>query len=149
MEVQTRVREYLDKITFDAQDRTLVNQALIFLKDELSLTLPFDRESASHEKKRRFVCEQLDRPIRVCGMVKNEGEPGGGPFWVREDSGESSLQIVETAQIDPESREQQEILRASTHFNPVDLVCGVRDRRGASYDLRDFIDPSAVFISKK
>lgn len=91
----------------------------------------------------------LDRPLRVCGVVPNTGEPGGGPFWVRGKDGTLSLQIVESAQVDPSSREQQGILRASTHFNPVDLACGVRDPEGKPYDLRKFRDPEAVFISRK
>lgn len=82
-------------------------------------------------------------------MVKNVGEPGGGPFWVEDASGQRSLQIVETAQIDFDDREQREIVEASTHFNPVDLVCGVRDWRGMPFDLSRYVDPKAVFISKK
>jgi hypothetical protein len=91
----------------------------------------------------------LDRPLRVCGVVPNTGEPGGGPFWVRGKDGTLSLQIVESAQVDPASGEQQGILKASTHFNPVDLACGVRDLEGKPYDLRKFRDPEAVFISRK
>lgn len=92
---------------------------------------------------------RLNRPVRVCGMVKNTGEPGGGPFWVEGKSGEKSLQIVETAQIDPDDKGQLAMLAGSTHFNPVDLVCGVRDWRGEPFDLREFVDPDAVFISLK
>jgi hypothetical protein len=78
-------------------------------------------------------------------MVKNTGEPGGGPFWVENDGGEKSLQIVETAQIDPDDPRQQAMLTHATHFNPVDLVCGVRDWQGNPFDLRKFVDPSTVF----
>lgn len=82
-------------------------------------------------------------------MVKNVGEPGGGPFWVEDNTGQRSLQIVETAQIDMDSREQRQIFEASTHFNPVDLVCGVRNWKGDPFDLSRFVDPGAVFISRK
>lgn len=82
-------------------------------------------------------------------MVKNEGEPGGGPFWAEAEDGGLSLQIAENAQVDPESEEQQSILQSSTHFNPVDIVCGVRDWQGNPFDLKRFVDPEAVFISKK
>ena len=82
-------------------------------------------------------------------MVRNVKEPGGGPFWVKDQGGERSLQIVEKAQINPESKEQGDILAASTHFNPVDLVCGVRNWKGKSFDLLQFVDPHAVLISKK
>jgi hypothetical protein len=81
-------------------------------------------------------------------MVINTGEPGGGPFWVNQEDGSQSLQIVETAQID-QKEDQQRILRASTHFNPVLLACGVRDYRGKPFDLFQYIDPDAGFISIK
>ncbi len=87
-----------------------------------------------------------DRPIRVCGMVRNEGEPGGGPFRVQNDDGTLSLQIAESSQIAPE---QKHLMREATHFNPVDLVCGVRNRRGEKYDLLQFVDPRTGFISTK
>jgi hypothetical protein len=82
-------------------------------------------------------------------MVPNEGEPGGGPFWVREPGGGISAQIVEGAQVDASDPEQRALLASATHFNPVDLVCALRDRRGRPYELRAFIDPEAVFISEK
>lgn len=91
----------------------------------------------------------LDRPLRVCGMVRNEGEPGGGPFWVLDEHGVPSPQIVESSQIDPGEPGQQAILRCATHFNPVDLVCALRDADGRPYDLERFVDPRAVFVSRK
>lgn len=91
----------------------------------------------------------LNRPIRVCGMVKNQGEPGGGPFWVKEDSGTVSLQIVEKAQIDLSNAEQASILSKSTHFNPVDLICALRKPDGSLYDLKAFRDDNTGFISDK
>ena len=92
----------------------------------------------------------LNRPIRVCGMVRNEGEPGGGPFWVKDpDSGALSLQIVETSQVNMDDQKQKEILSQSTHFNPVDLVVAIRDYKGNRFNLREFIDPQTGFISHK
>ncbi len=88
----------------------------------------------------------LNRPLRICGMVRNEGEPGGGPFWVVNDDGTESLQIVESSQIDAAHRE---LLQHSTHFNPVDLVCAPRDVRGVKFDLRNYVDPQTGFISNK
>ena len=82
-------------------------------------------------------------------MVKNQGEPGGGPFWVKNSMGETSLQIVESSQINFTDPNQKKIFEKSTHFNPVDLVCYVRNFKGDSFDLRDFIDPSTGFISNK
>jgi hypothetical protein len=85
----------------------------------------------------------------VCGVVPNTGEPGGGPFWVEQANGRLSAQIVETSQVDTSAEEQQAILSSSTHFNPVHLVCGVRDYRGQPFDLRQFVDPDTGFISQK
>ncbi len=89
------------------------------------------------------------RPVRVCGVVRNEGEPGGGPFWVEGEDGSASLQIVESAQVDLEEPGTRRIWNASTHFNPVDLVCALRAPGGTPYRLADFVDPSAVLLSRK
>ncbi len=91
----------------------------------------------------------LNRPIRVCGMVKSDGDPGGGPFWVKSREGKVSLQIVETAQIDTGNPQQLEIMRDATHFNPVDLVCGVKNHKGDKFDLLQYRDPSTGFITLK
>ena len=82
-------------------------------------------------------------------MVKNEGEPGGGPFWVINTDGSKSLQIVETAQVDISNKKQSAILNSATHFNPVDIVCSTKDYKGNSFDLNDFIDENAAFITQK
>lgn len=97
---------------------------------------------------REQVVEKLNRPIRVCGMVKNQGEPGGGPFWVK-DGDTETLQIVEGAQVDKEDQAQFDIFQNSTHFNPVDIVCGVRDYKGDKFDLLKYRDPNTGFIAKK
>lgn len=94
------------------------------------------------------IPELLNRPIRVCGMVKNEGEPGGGPFWIKNGDTES-LQIVESAQINKKNPEQHKIFKRGTHFNPVDLVCGVRNYKGDKFNLLNYRDEEAGFISEK
>ncbi len=86
----------------------------------------------------------LNRPIRVCGMVRNDGEPGGGPFLVRDENGDIQCQILESSQIADKS-----LMSNATHFNPVDLVCSLRDYRGNHFDLRQFVDPKTGFISQK
>ena len=90
----------------------------------------------------------LNRPIRVCGVVKNEGEPGGGPFWVNKD-GLITKQIVESVQVDMTSNKQKEIWNSSTHFNPVDIVCSVRDYKGEKFDLNNFVDHDACIVTTK
>ena len=114
-------------------------EAVAFLRDELCCKLP---ENASRE----LIIATLDRPIRVCGMVKNEGEPGGGPFWVRDDEGREQLQIAESSQI---AKEDIHLMKEATHFNPVDLVCGVMRYDGTKYDLTKYTDPKTGFISSK
>ena len=98
---------------------------------------------------RAYMMRVLNRPIRVCSMVKNLGEPGGGPFWVRDGDGALSLQVVETPQIDSTSPRQREIAESSTHFNPTDMVCGLRHSEGGNFRLRDFVDPDTGFVTVK
>ena len=102
----------------------------------------------SEELYREYLKQFLDRPLRVCGMVKNEGEPGGGPFFVKK-SGEVSLQIVEKAQVDLEDASQKDLFMKATHFNPVDLVLSLTDAKGKKYDLERYIDKETGFISVK
>ena len=114
-------------------------EAKEFLCNELCCKLP---EEASRE----LIRESLDRPIRVCGMVKNEGEPGGGPFWVKDTQGREQLQIAESSQI---AKEDMHLMKEATHFNPVDLVCGVKRYDGTKYNLKLYTDPKTGFISSK
>lgn len=99
--------------------------------------------------KAAFFLEKLNRPMRVCGMVKNEGEPGGGPFVVIEDDGSTSLQILESSQIDMNDKASAKMLKESSHFNPVDLVCAIKDYNGKPFNLPDFVDETTGFISSK
>ena len=109
----------------------------------------FARETFGIEAEGAALTRLLERPLRVCGVVRNTGEPGGGPFWVRGADGRVTRQIVESAQVDPSDEPQRNALRESTHFNPVDLVCGLLDAGGAAFDLRAFVDPRAAIIAKK
>jgi hypothetical protein len=97
----------------------------------------------------KYAVDRLERPLRICGMVRNEGEPGGGPFWVRMTDGHISKQIVERSQVDIHDALQAKILSSSTHFNPVDIVCSIKNRKGINYDLSQYIDYSTGFISEK
>ena len=110
-----------------------------FVEQRLCVKLPAAYDAA-------LLRAVLDRPIRVCGMVRNEGEPGGGPFWVGNPDGTESLQIAESSQIGPDD---MPLMKSATHFNPVDLVCGVKTSKGGKFDLRQYTDPSTGFISSK
>ena len=96
-----------------------------------------------------YLREKLNRPMRVCGVVKNVGEPGGGPFLTYNQDGTVSLQILESSQIDKSNKEYMEMFTKGTHFNPVDLVCAVKDYKGNAFDLPKYVDPSTGFISQK
>ena len=120
-----------------------------YARQHLNIEFPGDFGRLPADKQKTLLAEKLNRPIRVCGMVKNEGEPGGGPFWVIEKDGTHSLQIVEGAQIDHDSPAAMEILKSATHFNPVDLVCCIKNYRGEKFALKEFVDPGAYFISQK
>ena len=110
-----------------------------FIQSKLCVKLPENYDVALLEK-------LLSRPIRVCGMVRNEGEPGGGPFWVANADGTQTLQIAESSQI---AAEDMHLMKDATHFNPVDLVCGVYAADGKKYNLLDYTDPATGFISSK
>lgn len=136
--LQERIFRALERLEADP---AALDEAAKLVEGELSRQIP------PGEDRRQFVLDALNRPLRVCGVVRNQGEPGGGPFWVEDERGQLSLQIVESPQID--SRVRQEMLAGSTHFSPVDIVCALRDRHGAQYDLHRFVDPATVFISGK
>jgi len=128
---------------WDGADATAVADATRFLERTLHRTY------VSTGASRETVRELLERPIRICGMVANRGEPGGGPFWVRGRDGSLSLQIVERMQIDPESLEQQEAFGAGTHFNPVFMALGLQDGRGRPFDLERYVDSATAVITVK
>ncbi len=148
LRLQGRLFEYL-RFLEEAASEHLLEDAADFAHREFYLDLePLERLD-DFSQRRQWLVEQLHRPIRVCGVVPYNGEPGGGPFWVA-DAGESlSLQIVEKSQIRGADAEQIRLFAASTHFNPVDMVCGLRDFRGDCFDLQKFVDASRWFLSKK
>ncbi|MCF8110720.1 MAG: DUF4301 family protein [Desulfobacteraceae bacterium] len=146
---EEKIREHLERITADNAGEEDIEAAARFVEKELCIGLPDYLADAPPEEKQDFLADRLQRPLRVCGMVPSTGEPGGGPFWVRDKNGGSSLQIVEKAQIDPDSAEQQAVLKSLTHFNPVDIVASLRDRNKNPYELSRYVDPETVFISVK
>lgn len=120
-----------------------------FLENQLNVRFSDSFFGFSIEQQLAVFKDKIDRPIRVCGMVLNEGEPGGGPFWIRDAHDHISLQIIESAQVDLSDEEQLRIFKNSTHFNPVDLVCSVKNYKGEKYNLLNFVDEKQGFISSK
>jgi hypothetical protein len=148
LEVQEKVFQALKGMESEYRDAYVEMGERVFVGD-LGGKLPQAFHSYSSEEKAAFLTAKLNRPIRVCGMVKNTGEPGGGPFWVLEADGTQSLHILETAQIDLDDPESKKHFQASTHFNPVDLVCGTKDYKGKSFDLMKYRDMQTGFITEK
>ena len=142
-QVQKKIFEYLKMLDSGESSQEQLNVIGKFLNEELFL------KSSSEEVTSEYLKEKLHRPLRICGMVKNEGEPGGGPFLVKDKNGEISLQIIEGAQIDNNNPEQAKIAREATHFNPVDIVCSLKDHEGKSYDLNAYVDEDMSFIADK
>jgi len=149
IEIQQRVFSYLKAIERKEITENDFVEIVEFLKQHLNINLTSDFNKFTFENKVIKIKELLDRPIRVCGMVRNEGEPGGGPFWVINEKGIVSLQIVETSQIDLSNKKQVQILAEATHFNPVDLVCGIKNYKNEKFDLTKFTDPKTGFIVEK
>jgi hypothetical protein len=115
------------------------------LEKELSIVLP----EASQTDKYQVLIDKLNRPIRLCGMVKNEGEPGGGPYIIEDNDGSTSLQILEAAQLDMKNPQVAKFVSESSHFNPVDVVCSTKNYKGEKFDLPEYVDPQTGFISSK
>ncbi|MBP2831383.1 DUF4301 family protein [Aquimarina sp. U1-2] len=149
LEIQDEVFRILNGLDQQNPTEAELKDIKKFLVQQLNVTLPLDFDKFSEKYKLQFLRTSLDRPIRVCGMVINEGEPGGGPFWIKQENGRLALQIIESPQINKDDSRQKNILASSTHFNPVDLVCGVRNYKGEKFNLLQFIDPDAGFITKK
>ncbi|MEE8312628.1 MAG: DUF4301 family protein [Candidatus Binatia bacterium] len=145
-ELRAEVGRHLEAIAEDDCALGSVEAALTFASDKLGVRVPTD--VAGVAERLAHAREVLSRPLRVCGMVRNEGEPGGGPFWV-ESNGTVSKQIVESSQVDPDDASQQECFATGTHFNPVDLVCALRDANGRKYDLQRYVDHETAFIADK
>ena len=149
LKLQKQTFEYLELLEDGNVSNRELQEIAGFAEKDLLIHLEDDFEKLEVPEKIDLLFTKLNRPMRICGMVKNEGEPGGGPFWLKNAEGEVSLQIVESSQIDLKNPEQNRNVQEATHFNPVDLVCGIRDFKGDKFDLRDFVDPSTGFVSIK
>jgi len=142
IKLRNKIFEFLNKIDNNKLNMALKSSICKFYKDYFFLEI-------SKNEKPEYYYNLLNRPIRVCGMVRNEGEPGGGPFWVINNEKKVSLQIIESSQINHDNKLQEKIFKGSTHFNPVDLVCSIYNHKGEKFNLSDFIDHNTGFISNK
>lgn len=147
--IQKQVFEYLSLLEQEKIPQSKIDEIIKFSETFLNILKPDGFTQWDTQKKKNFLFNKLNRPIRVCGVVKNEGQPGGAPFWVRHEDGEKSIQIVESSQVDFNDEEQKLIFNNSTHFNPVDLVCAVKDFKGNNFNLTNYVDSKAVIIVNK
>ena len=146
--LQERAFAYLYKLEKGNCTRTELEEILEFLQKELSCK-KHDVASMNDTALAEYLYKKLNRPMRVCGMVKNVGEPGGGPFLAYNQDGTVSLQILESSQIDKNDEASMKMFTEGTHFNPVDLVCAIKDYKGNAFDLTKYVDKSTGFISSK
>ncbi|MGV8963469.1 MAG: DUF4301 family protein [Candidatus Saccharimonadaceae bacterium] len=146
VDTQDKAFKYLNKLESGVYSEVDLNEIKNFIENSLCTTInnTFDDDQ---NQQVNFMVNKLNRPIRICGMVRNEGEPGGGPFIVGNKDGSFSPQILEGSQID--SKSAADFADKATHFNPVDLVCGIKNRKGEKFDLLDFVDKESGFISSK
>ena len=147
--LQQQQFEYLNLLDEGCLANDEIDEIAKFAKEKLMIDIPNFYKTYNEIEKIDFLYSKMNRPMRICGMVKNEGEPGGGPYWTRNSSDEVSLQIVESSQIDHKNEKQEAVFQSATHFNPVDLVCATYDFKGEPFDLNDYIDYNTGFISQK
>lgn len=142
------IRQLLNNLE-NGLNPSIKSDVLYFIEDNMSKDIV---KTLAEYPDENFVTEAfniLNKPVRVCGIVKNTGEPGGGPFWIKGMDRKLSKQIIESSQIDMEDSSQKEIFLSSTHFNPVDLVCCIRDYKGNKFHLEGFRDDDMAFIARK
>ncbi len=146
--LQLKSFEYVRKLKNEIISDAMLKEIIHFSEKELNNYNP-DLKNLSAEDCKSYLLSKLNRPIRVCGMVKNTGEPGGGPFLTVNQDGTISTQILESSQIDVSNPEENAKMLQSTHFNPVDLVCGVKNYKGEKFNLLNYVDKKTGFISLK
>lgn len=145
---QAQAFRYLELLDSGVYTHEQLEEIIHFLQNDLSCRNP-ELKNLEDAELAIYLRKKLNRPMRVCGMVKNVGEPGGGPFLAYNSDGTISLQILESSQIDTANEEYVKMFKNGTHFNPVDLVCAVKDYKGNKFDLRKYVDPQTGFISNK
>ena len=149
LEVQKQIFEYLKILATKEVTEGQLAEIIAFTEHKICIEPVDPKYEGDTPTLIHYLYRKLNRPIRICGMVLNEGEPGGGPFWAENSDGTVSLQVVESSQINHNDLLQKEISSHSSHFNPVDLVCGIRNYKGEKFDLLKFRDPETGFISSK
>lgn len=148
LEVHDKIEQYLVALDQKTYTPDTLKEMLAFMTDTLNITHA-EAESLDDDAVVDYIRRKLQRPLRVCGMVRNEGEPGGGPFIAYNPDGTASPQILESHQVDTSREDYRKMMASATHFNPVDLVCYIKDVHGKKFNLPQYVDPATGFISSK
>lgn len=148
LKYQDRIFDYQYQLKEWASEPLLLELSHFF-EQELCVLPPVGFMGMNHNEKVMYYQKKLNRPLRVCGVVPNTGEPGGGPFWCKNSDDSTSLQIVESAQVDMNDEAQKAIFNESTHFNPVDLICSMKNYKNKKFDLMEFRDSKTGFVTQK
>ena len=148
VKMQKQAFEYLKILDSGSYSHLKLEEIIRFLQRDLCCRKSDIKELEDAELV-IYLRSKLNRPMRVCGVVKNVGEPGGGPFLTYDQEGTVSLQILESSQIDQKNAKYVSMFNNGTHFNPVDLVCATKDYKGQPFDLPKFVDETTGFISSK
>lgn len=149
LKYRQQIFDFLTRIEAGENSDSLISELSEFYENTLFTSPTADFWALSNTEKLAYFAMKLDRPVRLCGMVKNVGEPGGGPFWAANPDGTTSLQVVESAQIDMDDAAQKALFDTATHFNPVDLVCSLRGYKGKKFELMSYRDSNTGFITQK
>ncbi|MBD5214711.1 MAG: DUF4301 family protein [Bacteroidales bacterium] len=149
IELHDAIYKYYTALRSGSYDRSTLDEIISFMGDKLSIKFPDSVKVMADSDLADFLASKLNRPLRVAGMVRNEGEPGGGPYLTYNADGTVSPQVLESTQIDSANAGYVEMMNRATHFNPVDLVCYINDFEGRPFDLPKYVDPSTGFISEK
>lgn len=148
VELHDDIVRFLALLDSGKATRADLDEMLAWTRNRLSISRD-NADTMSEAELAAYLRGKLDRPLRVCGMVRNEGEPGGGPYLAVNPDGTASPQILESTQLDPDNAETSEMVARATHFNPVDLVCYITNPAGEHYNLPEYTDPATGFISSK
>lgn len=148
IKLREQIYDYTRQLERGRASSSLLGEVCNFFRQTLCIDIPEMLEDNASELQ-SWLLSKLDRPIRVCGMVRNQGEPGGGPFVIREADGSTSLQILESTQINMQDEEQRAFFEMGGYFNPVDLVCSLRNHKGERYELAKYVNPKTAFLAHK
>lgn len=149
MQVQEEIFAAIRQLKSTKANASVIQDIISFCSKKLNVAVPRNITRQSLEHKRRYLLSQLNKPLRICAMVRNEGEPGGGPFWILENDGTMSLQIVEKGHVNEKDKEQSKIWSQSNFFNPVDMVCAIKNYQGRKFNLFNYVNKNAYLIAQK